>query len=209
MPPSPSADGITYPLRIANSIGLSVEIAGTGRYEIGDRRLGWRFGGDFGDARNLKTASGRDRAGAWREIAFDVGAKEARRRGAIRLYLRRPIVLFELRFVDPGDTGEAFPVLSRYPRGLNHLTYTGVFGRYSFTQFGPDGPWAFFDDDANAFILSPAVHFMNAKLSRGPGGALRSGLSRPTTPFPPASSIAPCWRSRRASIAHSRSGASS
>jgi hypothetical protein len=163
---------------IRNDTGLSLDVTATGAFDITDRETGWHVGGTVGGAHNLKTAPGRDKAGAYREIAFDFrGPNGARRHGAVRLYRRRPIVLFELRFVDAGTTDEKFPVLSRYPRGLHHLTYTGVFGRYSFTQFGPDGPWAFFDDEANAFILSPGSHFMNAALSRGPGGALRSGVT--------------------------------
>ncbi|MGH6979654.1 MAG: hypothetical protein ACREFC_00455, partial [Stellaceae bacterium] len=165
-----------HSLRIANGIGLSVEIVATGRFQIADRATGWNFGGNVDGARRLQTASGRDRAGAWREIAFEFGIKGERRRAAIRLYRQRRIVLFELRFVDAGTTAETFPVLSRYPRGLHHLSYTGVFGRYSFRRFGPDGPWVFFDGDANAFILSPAAHFMNAELTRGRGGQLRSGI---------------------------------
>ena len=162
---------------IDNGCGLTLHVGADGRYDIADRATGWRFGGDIGGVRNLRTAPGSDKAGAYREIAFDfTGPKGARRRGAIRLYRDRPVALFELRFVDPGALDESFPSLARYPRGLSHLTYTGVFGRYSFTQFGADGPWAFFDDSANAFILSPASHFMNAALSHGPGGALRSGL---------------------------------
>lgn len=161
---------------IDNEAGLTLRVGADGRYEIADRATGWRFGGDIHGARNLKTASGRDKAGPYREIAFDAGAPGARRHGAIRLYRNRPIALFEWRFADPGTTDENFPILSRYPRGLHHLTYTGVFGRYSFTQFGADGPWAFFDDKANTFVLSPASHFMNAELSRGADGVLRSGL---------------------------------
>ena len=52
-----------------------------------------------------------------------------------------------------------------------------MFGGYSFEQLGADGPWVFFDDVANTFILSPASHFMNAALSLGPRGELLSAIA--------------------------------
>jgi hypothetical protein len=175
--PQDAARLLTAHAHIANSTGLSIEITATGWYEIADQRLDWRFGGGVAVIADLGSSRGRDRAGAYREISFAfAGPTDERRRGAIRLYDRRAIVLFTLNFVDPGTTDEAFPILSRYPRGLHHLSYTGVFGRYSFSRFGTDGPWTFFDDRANAFILSPAAHFMNGALSFGPSRQLRSGI---------------------------------
>ncbi len=163
---------------IANRSGLSIAVADTGRFDVADNERAWAFAGRAG-ARLAATrvARGRDRAGAFKEISFDFdGPNCAARRGAIRLYDRGNVVLFELTFVDAGTTAEAFPVLSTYPRRLHHLTYTGIFGRFSFGRFGTDGPWAFFDDRANAVVLSPAAHFMNGAMSHGPRGQWRSGL---------------------------------
>src|SRR5437660_6859262 len=70
---------------------------------------------------------------------------------------------------------DALPI-SSYPRDLHHLAYTSVFGGYSFERFGSDGPWTFFDDQANTLILSPASHYMNAALSLGPQNELRSAI---------------------------------
>ncbi len=163
---------------IANRNGLSIDVANNGRFEIVDRKCAWTFGGRIGaPLAGLLVGRERDRAGASTEISFAFnGPKGAARRGAIRLYERGNVILFELTFVDAGTTDEAFPVLSTYPRGLHHLTYTGIFGRYSFGRFGTDGPWAFFDDRANAVVLSPAAHFMNGELSHGPRGQWRSGI---------------------------------
>jgi hypothetical protein len=52
-----------------------------------------------------------------------------------------------------------------------------VFGGYSFERFGTDGPWVFFDDHSDAFILSPASHFMNGSLSLGPNNELVSAIT--------------------------------
>jgi hypothetical protein len=89
-------------------------------------------------------------------------SSEGARLGAIRVYRHRPVVVFSWTFLTPGRTSESFPILSSYPKGMHHLTYTGVFGGYSFDRLGDDGPWVFFDDQANTFIISPASHFMNA-----------------------------------------------
>ncbi|HEX4113547.1 MAG TPA: hypothetical protein VH020_13525 [Stellaceae bacterium] len=163
---------------IANGLGLTVSVTDRGRFDIADRRLDWLFAGHIGSPiADATLARGRDRAGAYREIAFAfAGPKGAARRGAIRLYDRRGIVLFEHKFIAPGTSDEAFPSLSQYPRGLHHLSYTGIFGKFSFRRFGADGPWAFFDDRGNTLILSPASHFMNASLRRGTNGQLSSGI---------------------------------
>ena len=65
------------------------------------------------------------------------------------------------------------------------MTYTGTFGGFSFERFGPDGPWVFFDDQANTFIFSPASHYMNAALSLGPHNELVSGISADVEDIPP------------------------
>lgn len=166
------------PVTIANRTGLSVGVTDRGRFDIVDRARGWNFTGQIGGPATDLTANRKhDRAGTFQETSFAfTGLKGAARRGAIRLYDRRNVILFEKNFIDPGTAAEAFPSLSTYPRKLHHLAYTGIFGRHSFTRFGTDGPWVFFDDRRNAFILSAASHFMNASLTMGSHGELRGGL---------------------------------
>lgn len=163
---------------VTNEAGISVSVDERGRFEIVDPKRSWTFAGRVGrPIADLSASRGRDRAGSFREISFAFGGpKRTARRGVIILYGRRNVVLFQQEFVDPGTTAEVFPSLSQYPRKLHHLTYTGIFGGFSFSRFGADGPWIFFDDHANAFILSPASHFMNGFLSRGSGGELRCGI---------------------------------
>ena len=130
-----------------------------------------------GNGWSASPRAGQDLAGTYGEVAFRYATDEgAARRGAIRVYDQRPVVVFKLTFLSSGKTTEAFPSISTYPRDLHHLTYTSVFGGYSFEQFGTDGPWIFFDEQANTFILSPASNFMNASLSLGPHHELASGL---------------------------------
>jgi hypothetical protein len=171
---------------VANGAGISLNVGEHGRFEIADQTRSWTFSGRVGTPlAGLRTDRGRDRAGSFREISFAfTGPKRAARRGAIRLYDRRDVVLFRHEFIDPGTTAEVFPSLSRYPRQLHHLTYTGIFGGFSFSRFGADGPWVFFDEHGNAFIVSAASHFMNGSLSRGSRGELRCGIVANTQMIP-------------------------
>src|ERR1019366_4645382 len=66
---------------------------------------------------------------------------------------------------------------THYPQGLNFLTYSGTFATPTLNNVSTDSPWMFFDTSSNAFILSPASHFMVGFTSSGPHGELASGIS--------------------------------
>src|SRR6185369_169878 len=58
------------------------------------------------------------------------------------------------------------------------LTYTDVpFGDYTLSGLTADSPWVFFDDTANAFILSGASHFMNVETAQITGGGIATGIA--------------------------------
>jgi hypothetical protein len=177
---SPSVGAVTN----ATGIGLSVHLNGS--FEVTSRTPAWRFGGSVGSpVGSLASRHGSDRAGDYQEIEFKYEPSETvTRRGAIRVYDRRPVVVFRLTFITAGKTTESFPSISSYPRNLHHLSYTSIFGGFSFEQFGADGPWVFFDDQANTFIFSPASHYMNAALSFGPQDELVGGLSADNEQIP-------------------------
>src|SRR5262245_11544702 len=141
-------------------IGLSVDLDGS--FALTSGTPAWHFSGSVGSpVSNLASRRARDLAGDYQEIDFEYEPSEsATRLGAIRVYDHRPVVVFKLTFMSPGKTTESFPSISSYPRNLHHLTYTSTFGGFSFEQFGTDGPWVFFDDQANTFIFSPASHYM-------------------------------------------------
>jgi hypothetical protein len=164
---------------LARETGIAVSVDGNGTFEVAARSPAWRFAGSIGSPLADPVArGGKDRAGEYREVEFKYRAAEgAARLGAIRVYRHRPVVVFKRVFLTAGKTSETFPSLSSYPRDLHHLTYTSTFGGFSFERFGTDGPWLFFDDQANTFIFSPASHYMNAALSFGPQRALVSGIA--------------------------------
>jgi hypothetical protein len=172
---------------VANEAGIGVALEQDGSFEITTPIRDWTFAGNVGSPiSDLTTRRGRDRAGRYREVEFKYETSwQAARRGAIRVYDQRPVVMFKLVFLTSGKTSESFPVLSSYPRNLRHLTYTSTFGGFSFERFGTDGPWVFFDDQANTFIFSPASHYMNAALSFGPHHELVSAIVADNEDLPP------------------------
>src|SRR5262245_16205441 len=140
---------------VSNETGIALSIEVDGSFEVTSRIPAWQFSGKVGaPISNLAPIRGKDLAGDYQEIEFKYRPSEsAIRLGAIRVYDHRPIIVFSLRFLTRGGARDSFPSIASYPRNLHHLTYTSTFGGFSFKQFGTDGPWVFFDDQANTFIF--------------------------------------------------------
>src|SRR5262249_21848515 len=147
----PAAAASTSVQAVSRGTGIGVSVDEDGSFAITTRFPGWTFSGNIGSpAAWLASRPGRDLAVRYRAIEFKYQPTGgAARPGATRVYDHRPVVVFPLTFLTAGRTSESFPSISSYPRNLHHLAYTSVFGGYSFDEFGPDGPWVFFDDRAN------------------------------------------------------------
>jgi hypothetical protein len=132
-------------LAVSSSTGISLAVDDDGAFEVTTRIPAWTFSGTVGAAiDDMVSRPGRDLAGGYREIEFKYRKSGgAARLGAIRVYNHRPVIVFKLTFLTSGKTTESFPSISSYPRNLHHLTYTSMFGGFSFEHFGPDGPWIF------------------------------------------------------------------
>ncbi|HKX00090.1 MAG TPA: hypothetical protein VJN43_20280 [Bryobacteraceae bacterium] len=140
------------------STGITVSVSSRGNYLITAQDPAWAFGGVLGGVlEDLHLNTGSDRIGPYDEIAFRYST-EALRYGSIRAYHSKPIVIFTATILTPGKNTPSFPTLSAYPRGLHRLTYNG--GDYFFDKSRTDGPLIEFDDEAHAFILSAATHFL-------------------------------------------------
>jgi hypothetical protein len=139
--------------------GLTLSVSEDGNYLITVHQPPWTFSGHVGQRlEDIQAAAGSDAVGTYNEISFRYFTRSARR-GAIRLYQRKPIVLFTLQLLETGDN-ESFPSLTTFPSGLSVLTFDGGFGGYLFGRSKTDGPLVEFDSGAATFILSPASHFM-------------------------------------------------
>jgi hypothetical protein len=158
------------------STGVRVTVNADGAYTIKTQNPAWMFGGDIGKPLSgLSIRRGSDEIGAYREIVFhyeEGGAREA----TIRVYRGRPVVLFTIEYLQAAKNVAPFPELTEYPRNLYHLTYNGQFGLYSFDRFGSDSPWLLFDSAADAFLLSPASHFLVASTTREEGKDISAGI---------------------------------
>jgi hypothetical protein len=177
-----------------SSTGVTVTVDPAGRYTISARDPSWTFGGDVGaPLTDIEVNRGTDNIGWFQEIVFSytVGASTlparagaAARQGRIRAYDSKPVVLFTATYADDAGNVAPFPILTRYPENLFHLTCSGIFGIYKFDQLAHDSPWLFFDSDANAFILSPASDFMVASTTRGTSQEIATGIDSRITRLP-------------------------
>jgi hypothetical protein len=156
-----------------------VSLDANGQFEVATRNPDWKFSGNLGALNSgVVPGPGRDSAGNYKQLEFHYTTSSgATRMGSIRVYDRRNVILFKSALLTPERTPEPFLSISSYPKTLHHLSYTSTFGGFDFENFGPDGPWLFFDDQSNAFIFSPALYYMNAELSLGPHSELLSGIS--------------------------------
>ena len=127
------------PLQIfAGGTGVAITVAEHGAFEVRTSTPPWTFGGNVGaPLATLAPQRGRDLAGDYQEVAFSYERPGgAVRRGAIRAYERRPVIVFELAFVSAGKTGEPLPSISAY---FSTATWRNTF-MLRFERFKPTGP---------------------------------------------------------------------
>ena len=157
--------------------GPKVAVDASGKYTVTFTRPPWVFGGNLGSpATAIATTSGSDAAGAYHETTFSY-TSSGTRNARIRSYDGASVVVFAETNPASGSNIRNFPKLSTLPSTSYHLTHQDVqFAPYSFSALTGDSPWLFFDDSANAFILSAGSHFMNAQTSRDGSGAIAVGI---------------------------------
>jgi hypothetical protein len=170
-----SIPGIGMPVTVRCG-NIQVTVQANGAYAVNVKNPAWNFGGNVGEPLSeIKSRDGHDSIGDYREIGFKY-PEGGKRQGTIRVYQNRPVVLFGVKYLEAAKNQKPFPNLTEYPRGLHHLTYNGQFGVYSFENFGSDSPWIFFDSAANAFVLSPASHFLAANTAWGEKQSIVAGI---------------------------------
>ncbi|MEO8370171.1 MAG: hypothetical protein ABI806_13300 [Candidatus Solibacter sp.] len=158
--------------------GNNVTVDAGGSYSVTVPDAGWSFTGNVGTPlTNLRVHTGADAVGGYSEISFEfhLGVD---RRASIRTYSDRPNILFTAGNPSAATANDfAFPNFTEYPRGLDHLTFSGIFAPPSFGDFASDSPWIFFAPSGRTFILSPAGNFMAASTHWGANSELASGIS--------------------------------
>jgi hypothetical protein len=152
----------------APSSGVSFKIdAATGGYQIISKDPAWTFGGTLATAlRNVKTSSGRDNLGEYEQVGFDWQSGPMPMSGQIRVYAGKSLGLFSETCGAAAEMPPAaFPEFTTVPAKLHVFSYgLHEFAPPHFSANEISTPWLLFDDEANAFLISPASHFMVASM---------------------------------------------
>ncbi len=165
---------------ITNS-ALSVRVdARTGAYEITQKNPAWTFSGSIGEPLiKLKAGHGGDAIGDYQEISFDWTNDPPPMMASIRVYDKNPIVMFSETCKKAMEMPPApFPSFTTVPQDLHIFSYQQKnFAPPQFDASKTSTPWLLFDDAANAVIISPASHFMVARMSGDGHTQITSGLN--------------------------------
>ena len=166
---------------ISGDDGLRVLVSSDGRYQITAPDYGWTFEGNIGEpVSDLNTTQGSDANGPWVDIEFDY---DPGRSSAIRVYDNSAVVLFSTTYSGPDTNTGAFPHFTNYPQGLSTFSFAPGWGD-SFGVLNPHSPWIFFNDQANAFLLSPASNFLTATDRIASDGAMEVAIDSRITSLP-------------------------
>lgn len=173
---------------VTSPAGLRVTVDdATGRYEIRAERPAWTFAGSAGGAlTGVTVVRGRDALGAFEEIRFPWPEKGPALSAAIRVYEGRPAVLFDLICNEPvGRMPVLFPRFTVLPAGLHHFSYQATtFAVPAFALEDNGTPWLLFDNRDDAAVISPADHFMVARMVGHGVKEIAGGLNRQLTGLP-------------------------
>lgn len=143
----------------------------TGNYSVTWKRTAWTLRGSVpGPLREVALSPGADALGRYQEISFAWQEGDLPLRGRIRVYEEQPLVLFS----DTCETATKlppvpFPNFTNVPANLHIFSHS--LKEFAVPQFAANEistPWLLFDDNANAFMISPVTNFFVASM-RGDG----------------------------------------
>jgi len=161
---SPAASPNASPV----SSGLDVKLdAKNGGYQVVSPDPAWTFGGKLaGPLQHVKTSQGHDVLGDYQQTAFDWRDGKMPMSGWIRIYGEKSLALFSQTCNKASEMPPAaFPDFTTLPEKLHIFSYgLHEFAPPHFSGVEISTPWLLFDDDANAFLISPASHFMVASM---------------------------------------------
>ncbi|ANI89234.1 hypothetical protein A9P82_07985 [Arachidicoccus ginsenosidimutans] len=159
--------------------------ASSGNYTISSKKLHWTFSGTVGQAlQQLQTTTSRDEVGVYESYKFTWN--NGLYAGTIRRYKQSPVVIFTLTL--PKGTNAPlpeFPNFNSFPASLHHFSYhDDVFAAPNFLLNHTSTPWLLFDDANRACIISPASHFIVAKMKGDGVHKIASGLNEEIQQYP-------------------------
>lgn len=153
---------------ISSASGVSLRLdAITGSYQLTSKQPAWDFSGSVNPPlKNVSASRGRDAIGDYQQIAFQWQDGQKPMSGQIRLYGEKALALFSQTCGVAAETPPAaFPAFTKLPETLHIFSYGHhEFAPPDFSTTEISTPWLLFDDDADAFVISPASHFMVASM---------------------------------------------
>ncbi len=170
---------------LGSATGPLASLDSSGNYTVTFQNPAWSFVGSLGvSPTQITTSSGSDAVGPYHEVTFAFSSRRgdhsdtSSKTGAIRSYDQVSAAVFTETYVAAtSNTATSFPTFMTYPSVPHHVSYDDTaFAHVDFDALTPDSPFVFFDDDANAFILSAAGNFMNASTVQVPDAGLSSGI---------------------------------
>lgn len=154
------ASGAPSPNVAGSAVRLQID---AGAYAIQAPGVDWTFGGHAPIAVTRRT-SGHDSLGAYDQAQFVWNAPQ-RLSGDIRVYPEAQSVLFTQTVDAPQARPAPFPFFRQIPDGIHILSFREApFAPHAFDAQLNATPWIFFDDSGNACVLSPASHFLVARM---------------------------------------------
>jgi hypothetical protein len=161
--------------------GLAARVnSATGEYQIRSQNPPWKFGGSLArPLKNIKTTSGHDDLGDYRQISFDWQAGQTPMSGSIRMYNSKPVALFSQTCDTASEMPPtAFPAFTKLPKALHVFSYDNFnFAPPDFGASETSTPWLLFDNKDNAVVISPASHFMVASMMGDGTNNVASGFN--------------------------------
>ncbi|HEX3627256.1 MAG TPA: hypothetical protein VH280_17755 [Verrucomicrobiae bacterium] len=166
---------------IKTAAGLSVQLdAKTGGYRISTKKPDWQLAGSLHEPlKDVAASKGADAIGRYRQLAFDWQQGQTPMSGQIRIYEEKLVALFSQTCRAATETAPpAFPDFTALPGPLHVFSYGHhEFAPPKFVATDISTPWLLFDDQANAFVVSPASHFMVASMSGDGEREVASGFN--------------------------------
>ena len=153
---------------ISSASGVSLRLdAITGSYQLTSKQPAWDFSGSVNQPlKNVAASRGRDAIGDYQQIAFEWQDGQKPMSGQIRIYSEKALALFSQTCGVAAETPPAaFPAFTKLPETLHIFSYGHhEFAPPDFSTTEISTPWLLFDNDADAFVISPASHFMVASM---------------------------------------------
>jgi hypothetical protein len=145
----------------------------------------WTLGCDHSDKTDPNIA-GADAIGQYIQTTIHAQSQGVPLTETIRTYQNRPVSLFSVRYDAPAPHPVVvFPDFNHLPANLHIMSYRErVFSPVAFSPMDSGSPWLIFDDAGNAFIISPASHFLIQTIGGDAKNHIASQLRETVTNIP-------------------------